>query len=107
MNTVVTKKQVNRLTAAIQYKLCNTLAALNQAGGITVDSNWKGLAEYCSKMLEHEITPANVQGAFQVLELKLPQAPKTREQQLEDRIESLENALRSLYGNLNVPYPFQ
>lgn len=106
MNTVPAKKSVNRLTAAMTYKLCNTIATLNQAGGITTETTWKGLAEYCSKMLEHEITPANIQGAFEVLELKLPQSPKTREQQLEDRIEVLEGMVKYMCTNLGLSSPY-
>lgn len=106
MNTAAPKKTVNRLTAAVQYKLCNTLSALNQAGGITTDSSWSGLAEYCTQMLGQEITANNIKGAFEVLELHLPQAPKTREQQLEDRIEALEGMVKYMCTNLGLTSPY-
>lgn len=106
MNTVVTKKQVNRLTAAMSYKLCNLIASLNEKGIITHDSSWKGLADYCSKELGYELTPANIQGAFTALELKLPQAPRTKEQQLEDRIETLEGMVKYMCTNLGLTSPY-
>ena len=95
MNTPATRTR-NCMTLTQNYKLCNAIQALNAAGGITSDSTWLSIAKYCQDLLGFPVTGNNIRGAFDVLELKMPTAPESREQQLELRIAELELIIKNM-----------